>query len=135
MLIPWYYKAGGAALAFVAIAGGFYAWGYSTATTKAEAAQTALELAQTKEVLADFENAALAMNGLAGQYVSISQDLNTQINGISGRFRNGARNNPLPDTCRPDPFRVQHFEASITATNAAIGRGAGPAVPPTPPAR
>ena len=135
MLIPWYYRAGAAALAFVAIAGGFYWWGYSTATAKERAGQTAIELAETKAVLTGFENTALAINGLASQYTQIAQGLSTEIDALSGRFRNAARAAPLADTCRPDPVRVQFLSQAIQSVNTAIGRGASPAVPAVTPAR
>ncbi len=129
-MIPWYYKAGLAGAAFLAYSGGLVWWADSNATAREKAAQTASELAQTKEVLTGFENAALAMNGLAGQYTQIAQGLDNQIDALSGRFRNAARANPLGPTCLPDPGRVQFLSQAITATNTAIGRGASPAVPP-----
>jgi hypothetical protein len=95
-----------------------------------EAAHVAQDLAETKEVLIGLVAAGKEMNGLATTFTGISQTLSTEIDAISGKFRNGARANPLPATCLPDPFRVQSLASAIAATNSAIGRGASPAVPP-----
>lgn len=129
MLIPTPYKIVAAIAAFVTFTGGVawlsYDWGWGVR----DASATREELAQTKESLQAFENASLAMNGLAGQYMAISQDLGKQVTDLSGKFRNATRANPLPDTCVPGPDRVRFLSQAIEAANSAIGRGAGPAVP------
>jgi hypothetical protein len=132
MIIPWHYKALGAAGLFLAYSGGLAWWSYDAGWDKREAAVVASELAETKAVLTGFENQVLAMNGLAGQYTQIAQGLSTEIDALSGRFRNAVRAAPLDVTCKPDPVRVQFLSEAISATNSAIGRGAGPAVPPAP---
>jgi len=128
MLIPWYYKAAASAALLAAVVWLSYARGRSDE----KAVQVASELAETKEVLKGFENQALAIKGLASQYTQIAQGLSTEIDALSGRFRNAARANPLPATCFPTPERVQHLQAAIASVNTAIGRGASPAVPPAP---
>jgi len=131
MLIPWYYKAAASAALLAAVVWVSYARGRSDE----RAVQVASELAQTKEVLKGFENQALAINGLAGQYTQIAQGLSTEIDALSGRFRHAARAAPLSPECRPDPVRVQFLIDAIRTANAAIGRGAGPAVPADTPTR
>lgn len=102
---------------------------YNRGADDNEAAHVAQDLAETKLVLTNFTTAAKEMNGIAGQFTAASQTLSTEIDAISGKFRNVTRANPLPLDCKPDPFRVQSLSSAITATNSAIGRGAGPAVP------
>lgn len=132
MIIPWHYKALGAAGLFLAYSGGLAWWSYDAGWETRDAAVVASELAETKAVLMGFENQVLAMNGLAGQYTQIAQGLSTEIDALSGRFRNAARAAPLSPECRPDPVRVQFLSQAIQSVNSAIGRGASPAVPPTP---
>lgn len=136
MLIPTPYKIAAAIAAFVTFTGGVYWAGDMNGAGRERGRHRDAELAHTKEALQAFENASLAMNGLAGQYMAISQDLNAQVNSLSGKFRNATRANPLPGNCAPDPDRVRFLSQAIEATNSAIGRGAGAAVPAvTPPIR
>lgn len=122
-LNPW------AILGFVvalALVGGA---GYIKGGNDNEASHVALDLQNTKQVLSDFTDAAKGMNTVAGQFTAISQDLNSQIGDLSRKFRNGARQNPLPVDCRPDTFRMQSLSSAIGAANSAAGRIASPAVP------
>jgi hypothetical protein len=117
-------------IGLIGMGGLIFWWGDGNGASRCEAAHTAAALAETRQVLDDFVKAGKDMNGIAGKFTVISQDLSTEIDAISGKFRNGARQNPLPVDCRPDPFRVQSLSSAIAATNSAIGRGPGPAVPP-----
>lgn len=113
----------------VTLCGG--AWlAYDRGSDDNEAVHVAQDLSDTKKVLGDFVDATKGMNTVASEFTGISQNLSTEINSISGKFRNGARANPLPQSCLPDPFRVQSLSAAIAAANTAAGRGAVPAVPP-----
>lgn len=109
--------------------GGASTGAYFKGRSDNEAAHVRADLAETRKVLDDFKDAAKDMNGIAGQFTGISQDLSTQIGNISRSFRNGARQNPLPAGCVPDAFRMQSLSAAIGAANSAAGRITGPAVP------
>lgn len=124
---PWVIL-GAVAFLLLSVSGAYFA-GRWEGISDTEAAYTKQDLKAAEETITGLQSAALAMNGLAGQFTAISQDLSTEINSISGKFRNGARANPLPASCVPDPFRVQSLSEAITATNNAIGRGAVAAVP------
>ena len=120
---PWVLL--GLGLAFIGIGGA----GYWKGSHDNEARHVKLELADTKQVLADFVTNTTTMNGIANQFTGISADLSSQIGDISRKFRNGTRQNPLPRDCNPDAFRVQSLSAAIGAANTAAGRSTSAAVP------
>jgi hypothetical protein len=103
--------------------------GYWKGGSDNEARHVKLELAATKQVLADFTTNVQTMNGIANQFTGISADLSSQIGDISRKFRNGTRQNPLPADCKPDTFRMQSLSSAIGAANSAAGRSTSAAVP------
>lgn len=123
ILNPW------VILAIILSLGAAGTGGYFKGGADNEARHVKADLAATRKVLDGFTEAAKDMNGIAGQFTAISQDLDRNIGTISRNFRNGASQHPLSPDCRPDAFRVQSLSAAIGAANTAAGRGASPAVP------
>lgn len=130
MLIPWYYKAGLAAAAFVAIAGGSYWAGYSTASERAEARKTASELAQTKEVLNGFIADTKTINAAAGEHQGDVANLARRFTTLSKDLKDAIAASPLPTACPDlDAGRVSVLQAATEAANSAARGQPSPAVP------
>ena len=84
----------------------------------------AVERSETVQARADhFRDAAVMVNTEAGQYLSNSKQLKSQIDSLKKELINEQSKNPLqlPD-CRPDPDRLRIIKSAVTAANTAAGQ-------------
>lgn len=84
-----------------------------------------------KATIAQFTADADKVHQAAEQYTTFQTNLDSRFNTITKDFANAIKARPLPASCAPDEPRMHSLLTAVAAANSAIGRGPGPAVPPS----
>ena len=96
---------------------------------KAEAKQTAANLAATRQALTDFVAEAMRINGVAGRIEQQTSDLAKNTSTHTVEYRTHEKLVPMPVDCRPDAGRLQHIDAAVADANTAVAGKPDAAMP------